>query len=123
MRATKIKGAVVCPLCSEVIDPEEDGVPEAETTWLCPDCEVVTTSDGFIDQKTCSHEPPEVVSEQCPSCMIWVDPQEFVERKQCPKCYEWFDPEDLDFDETEAFKCGECDTIYEDRDEAKECCR
>ena len=24
---------------------------------------------------------------------------------------------------TERYQCGECDTIYEDRDEAKKCCK
>ena len=26
-------------------------------------------------------------------------------------------------EEVEAFRCGECDAIYEDREEAKECCK
>jgi len=34
-----------------------------------------------------------------------------------------FLPKDDLPDLTERYKCGECDTIYEDRDEAKECCK
>lgn len=48
----------------------------------------------------------------------------------CQCCSELIDADDLDLLEThgleeapEAYICGECEQIYEDRDEAKECCK
>jgi hypothetical protein len=125
VRATKVKGALACPACGEVVDPEEHGIPETvEATWQCPECEAVTdTTDTVIEQLACSHDPPEVLREACPECEVWVEPQEYVDRRQCPLCEVWIDPMDADFDETEAFQCGECLVIYQDRDEAKECCK
>lgn len=49
------------------------------------------------------------------------DPPEVVERSLCPEESEWFDPDDVE--PGEAWQCGECDGIFADRDEAKECCR
>ena len=40
----------------------------------------------------------------------------------CPECGEVILAEDIPEKET-YYQCGECDAIYEDRDEAKECCK
>lgn len=125
MRATKIKGAVSCQLCTEILDPEDHTLDDiVEATWQCPECNAVTdTGETTIEQLACSHDPPEVLREQCPECEAWVEPQEYLPRKQCPSCQEWFEAGgDMEYEETEAWKCGECDTVYGDRDEAKECC-
>ena len=40
----------------------------------------------------------------------------------CPNCEEFiYDEVDLVY--VPMFKCGECETVYTDRDEAKECCK
>ena len=41
---------------------------------------------------------------------------------RCPNCEEFFLPEDMPEEET-FYRCGECEGIYEDREEAKKCCR
>lgn len=41
---------------------------------------------------------------------------------ECPECGDFFIEEDLP-DLVERYQCGECEEIYEDRDEAKKCCR
>lgn len=122
MRATKVKGAVICPVCSEIVDPEDHELPEPKETWACPACDAVS-DEGPAETAWCTHEPPEAVMEQCPQCEAWVAAEPLKDRTQCPLCEEWFDPTEMDFDETEAWKCGECETVYQDRDEAKECCR
>lgn len=40
----------------------------------------------------------------------------------CPECAEFILEEDM-AEESTRFQCGECNEIYEDRDEAKECCK
>ena len=41
---------------------------------------------------------------------------------ECPDCSTFILDEDIP--ETEVrYQCGECDEIYSDRDEAKECCK
>jgi len=40
----------------------------------------------------------------------------------CPGCDEFVLKEDIPEVE-ERYQCGECEEIYEDRDEAKECCK
>ena len=42
----------------------------------------------------------------------------------CPMCEEFVPKEEFEKAElVEYYQCGECETIYEDRDEAKECCK
>jgi len=40
----------------------------------------------------------------------------------CPECDEFILKDDIPEVE-ERYQCGECEEIYEDRDEAKECCK
>lgn len=40
----------------------------------------------------------------------------------CPDCSVFISKEDLT-ELVEQFQCGECEEIYKDRDEAKECCK
>ena len=41
---------------------------------------------------------------------------------ECPECNEFVAKTDLP-EATERFECGECGELYEDKDEAKECCK
>lgn len=45
-----------------------------------------------------------------------------VKGYRCPTCDEFFLKEELPEVE-EIYQCGECEELYEDRDEAKECCK
>ena len=40
----------------------------------------------------------------------------------CPGCDEFIPAVDIPAEETR-YQCGECEEIYEDKDEAKECCK
>ena len=121
MRAIRVSDAVKCPHCYEIIDPDECSAPEAADTWRCPDCGYIT-DDGPDEIARCRHEPPETVKERCPECGDWQDPQTLSERKQCPLCDSWVSPED-GFEAVAVYRCGECESLHDDRDEAMECCR
>ena len=45
-----------------------------------------------------------------------------VKGYECPECSEFILKDDLP-EVTERYQCGECEEIYEDRVEAKECCK
>ena len=45
-----------------------------------------------------------------------------VKGYECPECMEFILKDDLP-EATEQYQCGECEEVYEDRDEAKECCK
>lgn len=46
---------------------------------------------------------------------------------ECPVCGEWHPisrfPEECKEELASVYQCGECEEVYEDRDDAKECCR
>mgnify|MGYP001567609093 CR=1 FL=1 len=44
-----------------------------------------------------------------------------VKGYECPECSEFASKDD--FEPAERYQCGECEELYEDRDEAKECCK
>ena len=45
-----------------------------------------------------------------------------VKGYECPECME-FIPKDNLPELTEHYQCGECEEMYEDKDDAKECCK
>ena len=45
-----------------------------------------------------------------------------IKGMECPECGEFIPKEDFP-ELTSRYQCGECEEIYDDRDEAKECCR
>lgn len=45
-----------------------------------------------------------------------------VKGVECPECGGFILKGDIPEVE-ERYQCGECETVYEDRDEAKECCK
>lgn len=45
-----------------------------------------------------------------------------VQGFRCPDCDAFIPKDDIPIVD-EAFQCGECDEVYDDRDEAKECCK
>ena len=49
-----------------------------------------------------------------------------VERMKCECCDELYEEgagADHEPQKTKAYECGECEEVYQDRDEAKECCK
>lgn len=51
-------------------------------------------------------------------------------RYECPLCNSLYDNEDdareccsIDIEALEGFECGECGKFYEDKDDAKKCCK
>ena len=45
-----------------------------------------------------------------------------VKGTACPECDSFILKDDIP-EITERYQCGECEEIYEDRDEAEECCK
>ena len=45
-----------------------------------------------------------------------------VKSYECPECGDFIPEEDLPKVETR-YQCGKCKWLYDDRDEAEECCR
>lgn len=45
-----------------------------------------------------------------------------VKRLKCPECDELICKDDLP-EETTVYQCSECEELYENREEAEECCK
>lgn len=94
MRATrKTKWAFECPVCSE-FHSDHDKPLEKQQGWSVEDL----TTDGLT-----MNEPAEVV---------------VFDYNDDGECLGEDEPEYL-----EAWMCGECEEVYQDRDEAKDCCK
>jgi protein-arginine kinase activator protein McsA len=101
MKAKKVK-RFLCENC-DLVDLDEE--PEKLPVWY------VDTTDEFIWREELDGD----------GGLLLIPPKDLPKeiRWKCGSCGEVFH----EVPKVDAFQCGECETVYQDRDEAMECCK
>ena len=100
MKARAVKG-YNCPVCSELHRVKDN---DKVNRYFIPSDAAEEVNDGWEEGYASEEEP------------------QLIEMVLCPEG-EIFHKEYLDEGTLELFMCGECEALYEDREEAKECCK
>lgn len=133
MRATRWSStAYECPACGEWHDESERAVEEV-SGWLCNACDGFHEGDTPEAVRAIETEGSAFILEEHVDGLLadyWPCPDDDDQLSGEPvptsrwryECGELGDEEDRP-ETIEAWQCGECEEVYADRDEAKECCR
>jgi hypothetical protein len=99
MKVTRLtKWAFTCPVCSEIHTPDSELEPKQ--AWDLGSAEVFATGSGGIVFEAPLEIKAYRYNDEDAEC-VGVDEPEY----------------------TPGYQCGECETIYIDKDEARECCK